>query len=170
MSKRALKKYLKSLKKMELEEQLLDLYNRFDEVKVFYNFVFNPKEDELVKDAKFKISKEYFPPNNRKPKTRRSVAQKLIKHFIKLGVDAHCTLDVMLFNIEVAQSFSRDRENTSEGFMKSMFRSYEQAFTYAIEKGVFSEFEERMLKIGDEAEDQKWYNAYQFEVMQSRSN
>jgi len=29
MSKRALKKYLAELKKKELEEQLMDLYNRF---------------------------------------------------------------------------------------------------------------------------------------------
>jgi len=41
MSKRALKKYLKELDKEDLEEQIIDLYERLDEVKVFYNFVFN---------------------------------------------------------------------------------------------------------------------------------
>ncbi|MBI2281553.1 MAG: hypothetical protein HYU68_12825, partial [Bacteroidetes bacterium] len=100
MSKKDLKIYLASLKKKQLEEQVLDLYDRFNEVKTFYNFVFKPKEDQLLEDAKFKISKEYFPVNSRKPKTRRSVAQNIIKHFIQLGVDNYLVADIMLFNIE----------------------------------------------------------------------
>ena len=71
MSKRALKKYLKELDKEDLEEQIIDLYERLDEVKVFYNFVFNPNERKLIENAKVKISKEYFPENRRKrPKAR----------------------------------------------------------------------------------------------------
>jgi len=61
MSKRALKTYLSQLSKADLEEQLLDLYNRFPEVKTYYDFVFNPKEEKLVQEAKAKISNEYFP-------------------------------------------------------------------------------------------------------------
>ena len=81
MSKRALKSYLDELTKKQLQEQVLDLYTRFKPVKTYYNFVFNPKEEKLLDDAKFKISKEYFPVNTRKPKTRRSVAHKIIKPF-----------------------------------------------------------------------------------------
>ncbi|MCH4823054.1 DUF6155 family protein [Gramella lutea] len=168
MSKRAFKKYIKSLKKEELEDQILDLYNRFDEVKTFYNFVFNPNEDKLVREAKFKISKEYFPPNNRKPKTRRSVAQKLIKHFLKLEMEPHALADIMLYNIEVAQTYSKDRDNISEAFQKSIFKSFEQAVNYVIDKGVSDEFIKRIYKIGEEAEEQNWYNSYQFETIKDR--
>lgn len=111
MSKRAFKKYIKSLEKEDLEEQIIDLYNRFDDVKVFYNFVFNPNEEKLVKEAKFKISKEYFPPNTRRPKKRRSVAHKFIKHFLKLEMEPHALADVMFYNIEIAQTFSNDKDN-----------------------------------------------------------
>ena len=62
MSKRALKKYLADLQKEDLEEQLLDLYDRFPSVKKYYNFVFNPKEDKMLLEAKMKISNEYFLP------------------------------------------------------------------------------------------------------------
>src|SRR5665811_2031669 len=86
MSKRELKIYLKELTKAQLQEQVLDLYARFKPVKTYYNFVFKPNEEKLLDEAKFKISKEYFPVNTRKPKARRSVAQKIIKHFIQLGV------------------------------------------------------------------------------------
>ena len=88
MSKRDLKKYLSELNKAQLEEQLIELYDKFKDVKVYYDFVFNPNERNLVKDAKLKISNEYYPIRGKKPKMRRSTAQKFIKHFITLGVDS----------------------------------------------------------------------------------
>jgi shikimate 5-dehydrogenase len=48
MSKRDLKKYLGELNKEQLEEQIIELYEKFSSVKVFYDFVFNPKEDKLL--------------------------------------------------------------------------------------------------------------------------
>ena len=61
MSKRDLKKYLGELTKEQLEEQLIELYEKFAPVKTYYDFVFNPKEDKLLQEAKVKISQEYFP-------------------------------------------------------------------------------------------------------------
>lgn len=168
MSKRAFKKYVRTLEKEDLEEQIIDLYERFDDVRVYYNFVFNPNEEKLVKDAKFKISKEYFPVGKRKAKTRRSVAHKLIKHFLKLEMEPHSLADVMLYNIEVAQTYSRDRESLTEAFQKSMFKSYEQAVNFVIEKGISEEFLKRIHKIGEEADEQNWYNSYQFERLMDR--
>ena len=104
MSKRDLKKYVSELNKEQLEEQIIDLYEKFQPVKVYYNFVFNPKEESLLQDSKLKISNEYFPikklGRRSKPKMRRSVAQKLIKHFVVLGVDPFVIADVMLYNID----------------------------------------------------------------------
>jgi len=168
MSKRAFKKYIKSLDKEDLEDQIMDLYTRFEDVKVFYNFVFNPNEEKLVREAKFKISKEYFPPNNRRPKTRRSVAHKLIKHFLKLEMEPHSLADVMLYNIEVAQTWSRYKENIPDGFQKSMLKSYEQAVNFVIEKGISGEFITRIHEIGNEAEKQNWGNSYLFEQLKDR--
>ena len=83
MSKRDLKKYLSELNKEQLEEQLIELYEKFVPVKTYYDFVFNPKEDALLKEAKLKISNEYYPfkksGRGSKPKMRRSIAQKFIK-------------------------------------------------------------------------------------------
>ncbi len=163
MSKRALKKYLKSLDKEQLEEQILDLYQRFDDVRIFYNFVFNPREEKLVQEAKLKISKEYFPPNKRKAKARRSIAQKQIKQFLKLGVDPYATADVMLYNIEIAQTFSADRKNLNEAFYKSILKSFEEAINFIHQKGITGEFGKRIQKITAKTENQYWHNAYKFE-------
>ena len=162
MSKRALKKYLGELEKEQLEEQILDLYERFDEVRTFYNFVFDPKEDKLLRNAKFKISKEYFPVNNRKPKARRSVAQKIIRHFLKLGVEPEIVADVMLFNLEIAQSFSAEKEKISEAFEKSMLKSFEQAADFIIVNHLPSELQKRLIDCSEAAEEQGWSNHYRF--------
>lgn len=168
MSKRAFKKYIKELDKEDLEEQIMDLYERFEEVKVFYNFVFNPNEEKLVKEAKFKIGKEYFPPNNRRAKKRRSVAQKLIKHFLKLEMEPHSLADVMFYNVEIAQAYAADKDNITESFQKSIQNSFEQAVNYLVEYGILEDFKERIKKITLETHENKWPNSYKFVAIADR--
>ncbi|CAM4392485.1 DUF6155 family protein [Zobellia nedashkovskayae] len=155
MSKRKLKKYLNEIDKDAIEEQLLDLYDRFPEVKEYYNFIFNPKEDKLVQEAKTKISNEYFPVRRRRPKARRSVAQKFIKHFIKLGVDPHLIADVMLYNLEIAQVFEKNR-NIPDAFYKSMMNSFTEAVQFISINGLLSDYKERIVKIYTITEERNW--------------
>ena len=172
MSKRDLKKYLSELNKEQLQEQIIELYEKFNPVKVYYNFVFNPKEDALLQECKLKISNEYFPikkiGRKSKPKMRRSVAQKLIKHFIVLGVDPFVIADVMLYNIEIAQTYSGENLIKQELFYKSMFNSFEQAVEFIISNGIYSEFKTRISTIYQETLHQKWGNEYEFERIISR--
>ncbi|MDN3673446.1 DUF6155 family protein [Flavobacterium branchiarum] len=171
MSKRDLKKYLNDLTKEQLEEQLIELYEKFSPVKVYYDFVFNPKEETLLQECKVKISHEYFPvkskPSRRplKPKMRRSIAQKYIKHFILLGVDPFVIADVMLYNIEIAQTYSSENPVKQELFYKSMYNSFEQAVNFIVSNGILAEFKSRVNQIYEETATQKWKNKSDFEVI-----
>jgi hypothetical protein len=171
MSKRDLKKYLAELSKEQLEEQLIELYEKFSPVKVYYDFVFNPKEDKLLQESKVKISHEYFPikkPGARwrpKAKMRRSVAQKIIKHFISLGVDSFVIADLMLYNIEIAQTYSSQNLIKQDLFYKSIFNSFEQAVNFLISNGILTEYKARIIAIHDEIVQQKWKNKYDFEAI-----
>ncbi|MGQ7947740.1 DUF6155 family protein [Flavobacterium sp. WC2509] len=168
MSKRDLKKYLNELNKEQLEEQIIELYEKFSPVKVFYDFVFNPKEETLLQECKLKISHEYFPLQTRskrkKPKIRRSVAQKYIKHFMLLGVDPFVIVDVMLYNIEIAQTFASENTINQELFYKSMHNSFDQAIKYIISNGIISEFKTRIFSIVEEVKEQKWKNITDFKA------
>ncbi|MBM1107096.1 hypothetical protein JQC67_13165 [Aurantibacter crassamenti] len=155
MSKRALKKYLTELPKEDLEEQMMDLYLRFPVVKEYYDFVFNPKEDKLLQQAKAKISNEYFPLKRRKAKARRSTAQKFIKHFLKLGVDTHLIADLMLYNLEIAQTFEMEK-NVADSFYKSMLNSFEQAVQYISLNGMITDYKERIAKIYTITQEREW--------------
>lgn len=162
MSKRDLKKYLNELNKEQLEEQIITLYDKFPAVKTYYDFVFKPNERQLLQDFKFKVSNEYFPVKSKKAKARRSVAQKLIKHFISLGVDPFVIVDCMLFSIEIAQTYSSEKIVKQELFFKSMLNSFEQAVSFMIENGILYDFKNRVEAIRAEAENQDWFNLFEF--------
>ena len=161
MSKRALTSYLSSLKKKELEEQLIDLYTRFPLVKEYYDFVFNPKEDKLIQEAKTKIANEYFPVKRRKPKARRSTAHKYLKHFLKLGVNPLLIADLMLFNIEIAQSFSLEKK-VSDPFYKSMLNSFKEALQFIALHSFVLEYKDRIVKIYHFTQEEDWLYKEEF--------
>ena len=172
MSKRDLKKYLAELNKEQLEEQIIELYEKFSPVKVYYNFVFNPKEETLLQQCKLKISQEYYPlkksGRRSKPKMRRSVAQKYIKHFIILGVDPFLIADVMLYNIEIAQTFASENVIKHELFYKSILNSFTQAVIYLIANGILVEFKPRIIEIHNQSITQKWFNEPEFNAIIER--
>ncbi len=162
MSKRDLKKYIAELNKAQLEDQIMDLYSRFKEVKQYYDFAFNPKEDKLVEECKFKINREYFPAKGRRPKTRRSVAQKCIKKFIQLNVDSPIIIEIMLFNLNTAQRYSA-RRKVYDTFYRSMIKSFEELVDYVIENNMQSAYIEQINAIAEEAWQQDWINKTAFE-------
>jgi transcriptional regulator with PAS, ATPase and Fis domain len=163
MSKRELRKYLKELTKVQLEDQIIDLYERFKPVKEYYDFAFNPKENELIEQCRFQISKEYYPIGSRKAKMRRSVAQKWIKKLMLFDADASLLADVMFFNIEIALSFSGEHIIRQESFFTSMYKSFDETLRFVSEKGILAEFKGRIEKIAGDTCDQKWPNSNAFE-------
>ena len=165
MSKRDLKKYLESLDKNQLELQIIALYDKYPTVKTYYDFVFNPKEELLLRESKLKIKNEYFPIKGRRPKARRSVAQKYIKHFLTLGVDSFIIADVMLYSIEVAQLYSSEKKISQEAFFKSILNSLNQAIHFLIENSILNDFKDRILTIIQEVICQKWPNEFEFRVI-----
>ncbi|MBS7786867.1 hypothetical protein KIH23_06130 [Flavobacterium sp. CYK-55] len=168
MSKRELKKYLEQLSNEHLQEQIIELYEKFPLVKVYYDFVFKPNEDKLIDEAKAKILNEYFPTKRRKPKTRRSIAQKSIKHFINLGMDAFLLSDLMLFNLEVMLKYSKQKPQTSDAFYKSFLSSFGQLITYLTENGLTANYRDRVEAAVLEISRQNWPNLFAFELIMER--
>ena len=168
MSKRDLKKYLSELNASQIEEQILELYAKFPEVKTYYDFVFHPNEDKLLREAKIKISNEYFPISSKRAKMRRSTAQKIIKHFRSLGVDAYIIADIMLYTIEIAQVYSENNRISSETFYKSFYTSFSQSVSFIIERGILDDFKPRLQHITEITIQQKWTNHYGFSSIMER--
>ncbi|THD69126.1 hypothetical protein E7Z59_01995 [Robertkochia marina] len=163
MSKRSLQKYLSELTEDQLREQLMHLYTTFKDVKVYYDFVFNPREEKLVNESKEKIANEYFPVRRKRPRARRSVAQNYIKHFMTLGVNPLHIADIMWFNLEIAVTFNKERKFKQEAFYKSMAKSFDEGIRYCSVNGLTDEFLPRIRKVYEEVVTQNWSSLDQIE-------
>ena len=161
MSKRALKAYTDQLDRSALREQIHDLYERFPEVKTYYNFIFNPKEDKLLAEAMARIAEEYFPKKRRRARARRSVAHKYLKHFKTLGVDPSLQAELMAFNLETGLRFEKTR-NCPEAFYKSMYRSYREWGAHLIHSAIYGEYREKYAQIAQDVDQANWPNKDSF--------
>lgn len=161
MSKRALKKFIADAPKKELENQILDLYERFPDVKKFYNFIFNPREERMVMDAKARIHNEYFPVKRKKPRARRSVAHRYIKQFKTLEMDPNWVTELMLFNLETAQEFEKTRR-VPDSFYKSMCNSFDELVTYVISNQLVPQYMTRIQCIYRKVQELEWTNEGDF--------
>lgn len=155
MSKRALKNYVAEVPKKELEEQLLGLYERFPQVKKYYDFIFNPKEEKMVQEAKTRIRNEYFPLRRKRPRARRSVAQRYLRHFQSLEMAPHWVAELMLYNLETAQQFSASHR-VPEAFYKSMLNSFTELVHYVSQHQLLPECRQRILAIYVVVQEQDW--------------
>lgn len=151
--------------KESLEEQIIDLYERLPQVKTFYDFVFNPKEEKMVDEAKLKISNEYFPTRRKRARKRRSVAQNYIKQFKTLGLDPKLLADIMLYNIEIAQTYTASFPNNQDSFYKSMYKSFQEAMQFITYHHLLDDVSNRVEGVLDQVETQKWVNAHLFEEL-----
>ena len=92
-----------------------------------------------------------------------TLKQKYIKHFKQLGVESTIIADIMLYNIEIAQTFSSEREIKQDAFYKSMLKSFQEAVEFIYDNHLQNEFGQRLQNIVNEAVSQGWYNSALFE-------
>ena len=159
MSKKLLQKHLVELQKEHLEIMVLDLYDKFPEVKTYFNFVFNPNENKLLEQARIKVANEFFPW--KRPKARRSVAQKYIKHFKTLGMSPELIAEFMWYNIGLMHTFCEEKPQRLP-FFKSFCNFYKEALQFASYHQIIPLYKTQILAVYTASKD--WENAYDFEM------
>ncbi|HAQ54033.1 MAG TPA: hypothetical protein DCR56_06310 [Flavobacteriaceae bacterium] len=161
MSKKLLQKHLVELQKEHLEIMVLDLYDKFPEVKTYFNFVFNPNENKLLEQARVKVANEFFPLKRKRPKARRSVAQKYIKHFKTLGMSPELIAEFMWYNIGLMHTFCEEKPQRLP-FFKSFCNFYKEALQFASYHQIIPLYKTQILAVYTASKD--WENAYDFEM------
>ena len=161
MSKKLLQKHLVELQKEHSEIMVLDLYDKFPEVKTYFNFVFNPNENKLLEQARVKVANEFFPLKRKRPKARRSVAQKYIKHFKTLGMSPELIAEFMWYNIGLMHTFCEEKPQRLP-FFKSFCNFYKEALQFASYHQIIPLYKTQILAVYTASKD--WENAYDFEM------
>lgn len=77
-------------------------------------------------------------------------------------MDVPVIADLMLYNIEVAQTFSSQWYIKQDSFYRSMLTSFIQVLEFVDKNGFLSEFEKRILGVINEAKEQRWINHQSF--------
>ena len=113
-SKRDLTKFLNDLSKEELIKEVEKLYQKFKEVKRYYDIDLGGDTTELVKQIKAKIENEYMPARGF-GKARSSFVKKLIDDFAKVSIYPSDLIDVILYRVEIAAEFGEQTDQTYNG-------------------------------------------------------
>jgi hypothetical protein len=123
---RELNKYLKELSKQELEKEIKSLYNKFDQVKKYYQIELSDNTSEIVDQYRQKIFQEYFPSKGF-GKARNSVSRKVITDFKKISVFKKDVVELLIFRVNTMLNFTEEYGDMDEPFYNSMESSFNEA-------------------------------------------
>ena len=122
-----LKRYLNTLSKDELVNELAVLFGKLDAVRDYYQAQLDPAgEDQVVAKYKAIIEKEFFPARGF-GKLNLSVAKKAIADCRKLCRNPSSHIDAMLFYVEQGVQFINSYGDIKESFYVSGETVYEPA-------------------------------------------
>jgi hypothetical protein len=130
MRKSNFDKFLKSLEKEELEEELERLFTTIPAVKKYYSMELGSEKDRdtIFSHAKKSISKYYTTKNSHKPKAPRiRRVQSLLSELSKISVFKHELADLYLYDVEIALDFLMKYYFSSKSVNNNLESSFNKA-------------------------------------------
>lgn len=134
-----------------LVKHLVELYNKYDSVKEYFNFYINPNEDELLNKYKDKVREGFFP--KRGMRLQLSLSRKAINDFKKLGISKEKYGDLMLYYVECGIEFINNYGDISESFYTSAENTFNKTLKIFDEENVLEKYKERTSALVRESMD-----------------
>ena len=145
-SKRELTKFLNDLSKEELIKEFEKLYQKFDNVKTFYDIELSGDTSAIVKKVKDKIKKEYMPDRGF-GKARSSEVKKIISEFAKVSIYPRDLIDVILYRVEMAVEFTKEYGDIDMPFYDSAINAFYKVVELIKKEMLENEFKLRCYEI-----------------------
>jgi hypothetical protein len=150
----SLKKYLQQFTKEQLIEQIIELQQKYKDVKTYYEFTLNPAAANQADKVKKAIHKFFNPSFHGSPKLRE--ARKEVSLFKKLSPPEDSVADVMLHYVECGVEFTNNYGDISGPFYSSVASMFYDACEYIQKNGLRSMYKERCKKIVDATRNIGW--------------
>eukprot|EP01024_Parvocaulis_polyphysoides_P063700 TRINITY_DN73757_c0_g1_i1.p1 TRINITY_DN73757_c0_g1~~TRINITY_DN73757_c0_g1_i1.p1 ORF type:complete len:237 (-),score=19.24 TRINITY_DN73757_c0_g1_i1:127-813(-) len=125
-TKTELNKFLKEMSKKELEAEVKKLYNKFKEVKKYYEIELSGDTTEILNEFKQKIRDEYFPKRGF-GKARNRESRKVVNDFKKISIFQKDVVELLLYRVETMITFTSEYGDINEPFYNSLESSFEEA-------------------------------------------
>lgn len=154
MGLREVKKELHQLEKEELIHHIAEVYKKYKDVKVYFDFYVNPDLDSLLDVYKSRVHEGFYPQRGWRLKLYRS--RKAINEFKKLGISNEAEADLLLYFTEVAVGYARKKNVKTESFYLRLVKSFEKALEHIVRFQLEKTFHERIETLISRTEGLPW--------------
>jgi len=128
MNKKELKKFIATLSNEELQEEIIKLFEKFDQVKHFYTAELSNDTQELILKYKQKIEKEFQRASARSSNSYRiTEINNIIKEFEKVSVFSIDIIELKLYRVELAIKLVKDYHIDDQTYYSSIAGHYQKA-------------------------------------------
>ncbi|HLG33284.1 MAG TPA: DUF6155 family protein [Bacteroidia bacterium] len=152
----SIKKYLQSLSREELVEQVMELHKKYDDVKTYYKYMINPADKTVAEKYKRVIRNEFFPSRGGYGDPKLRVARKAVNDFKKLSPLSESLVDVMLHYVESGVEFTNAYGDINEPFYNSVASMFYDVCKHIRENNLTPVFEKRCWKIVADTDGIGW--------------
>ena len=147
-SKKVLTKFLNDLSKEELIGEFEKLYQKFKEVKTYYDIELSGDTTAIVNEVKKKIKKEYMPERGF-GKARSAEVKKIISDFARVSIYQRDLIEVILYRVEMAVLFTKKYGDIDMPFYDAAINAFYKAVELIQKEMLESEFKVRCKSIVD---------------------
>ncbi len=137
---RQLREYLNKKPRENLVDEIILLYNKYPEIKDYYQFTLSSDGDSRALDKYRKMIRNEFFPNRGLGKLRLSEINKAIRDFKKVSDSVENLAELMLYYVENGIEFIKTYGDIDEPFYESMENVYENTARMITEHGLKDEF------------------------------
>jgi hypothetical protein len=160
MKKTRFIKHLEQLEEQDLRDELLTLYERFDDVRKFYSMELGRDEDRarIFAKAKKDIVSKYATRSRRRPRRPRiNKINKLLSELSRISIFKEEMIDLYLFNCETALHFMLEYQYHSDPLHNAVVKGMDKACALIVESQTIEDFNDRLNQIVDLS-----FDAYEF--------
>jgi hypothetical protein len=148
-----LKRFLNSLPKDRLVNQVVDLWATLPQVKDYYEAKVRPENEENVRQKYRAIVEREFYPARGYGGAKLAVARKAVMDYKKIAASAEGVADLMIFYVEMGVRFTNDYGDIGEAFYSSMQSMYASALEWIVKHDLKPQFEARCAAIVQDSYD-----------------
>lgn len=146
LTKKALLKHLDKSDKEDIIREVVTLFDKFKDVKEFYQAELSDEANPLLEKYKKKITKAYSGAN-RKERTTNINVNKLLKEFKRISIYDRELADLMLHRVECGVMAFKRNNKRSATFYNCIATTFEDAVKLIITDGSMEEFKPRIDKV-----------------------
>ncbi len=154
------KKLLAEMTEEELRAELLKLFNKLEQVQMFYAQDLMGKEDrqKILEECKAKIYKKFWTPSG-SPRNNISNAdiRKIITDFEKISAFPHEVVDLILYRVETATHFANEFGGMPDADYNASNTAFEKALKLIVKHKLKDYFDDRCKALFRYSNLSYWY-------------